>query len=69
MSVIIPYHQDLGITGAFIAPDGNILRLRNNEHEEFAEEYCNGHDYKIYTGAKVGPPAPEEKEDEHKHKL
>ena len=58
MSVIIPYHADLGITGAFIRPDGEILRLRNNEHDEFAEDYCNGHDYKFYTGARVGPPKP-----------
>ena len=58
MSAIIPYYEDLGVTGAFISPDGEILRLKNNEHEEFAEEYCNGHDYKFYTGARVGPPAP-----------
>ncbi len=58
MSIIIPYHEDLGITGAFISPDGKILRLKNNEHEEFAEDYCNGHDYKIYTSTRVGPPAP-----------
>ena len=58
MSIIIPYHADLGVTGAFIQPDGEILRLKNNEHDEFAEEYCNGHDYKFYTGAEFGPPAP-----------
>ena len=58
MSIIVPYHEDLGVTGAFIQPDGKILRLRNNEHEAFAEEFCNGRDYDFYTGAKYGPPEP-----------
>ena len=59
MSVIIPYHKDLDSSGgAFIRPDGEILHLDDNRHEEFAERYCNGRDFKIYTGAEVGPPAP-----------
>ena len=58
MSIIIPYHDNLGYGGAFITPEGKILRLEDNKHQEFAEEYCNGHDYKYYTGAMYGPPAP-----------
>ena len=58
MSVVIPYHADLAIGGAFITPDGKILRLQDNKHQEFAEEYCNGHDFNFYTGAVIGPPAP-----------
>lgn len=58
MSIIIPYHEELAKDGAFIRPDGKILRLKDNKHQEFAEEYCNGHDFQIYTGARYGPPMP-----------
>ena len=42
MSAIIPYYEDLGVTGAFISPDGEILRLKNNEHEymDHIFNYC-----------------------------
>jgi hypothetical protein len=58
MSIIIPYHHDLAVGGAFITPDGEILHLQDNKHQEFAEDYCNGHEFKYYTGAVIGPPAP-----------
>ncbi len=57
MSEIIPYFDDLGPKkGAFIRPDGKILFIKDNKHEEFAELYCNGRDYSILSGANFGPP-------------
>ena len=59
MSVVIPYVQNLGTDeGAFIAPNGKILPVYSNEHEEFTRAYCNGRDYDVLTGAVLGPPRP-----------
>jgi len=56
MTEIIPYYSELGPhNGAFIRPDGKILLINDNKHEEFAERYCNGRDYNILTGSVFGP--------------
>lgn len=54
--IIIPYDDSLGKSdGAFIRPDGKILHVHDNKHEEYAEEYCNGHDFPFLTGTTYGP--------------
>lgn len=59
MSIILPYDKNLGTSeGAFITPNGNILPVHENEHEQFARSYCNGRDYDVLTGAVMGPPRP-----------
>ena len=56
MSYIVPYYKELEHGGgAFIRPDGKVLTINDNKHEEFAEKYCNGKDYNILTGASYGP--------------
>ncbi len=57
MSIVIPYHKELAIGGAFIKPNGEILRLNDNKHEEFAAYYCRGSNYNM-TGALVGTSKP-----------
>ena len=54
--IILPYNEHLGYSeGAFIRPDGKILHVDDNKHEQYAEEYCNGHDFPFLTGATYGP--------------
>ena len=55
MAIILPYNNNLGPhNGAFIKPDGEVLFIKDNKHEEFAEKYCNGEDFSAITGAKEG---------------
>ena len=59
MGLILPYYDKLGTSeGAFITPNGHILNVYNNEHEDFARRYCLGMNYDIHTGAVFGPPNP-----------
>ncbi len=59
MGLILPYYDKLGTSeGAFITPNGHILKVYNNEHEDFARRYCLGMNYDIHTGAVFGPPYP-----------
>jgi hypothetical protein len=59
MGLILPYYDKLGTSeGAFITPNGHILNVYNNEHEDFARRYCLGMNYDIHTGAVFGPPYP-----------
>lgn len=63
MGLILPYYDNLGKSeGAFITPNGHVLNVYNNEHEDFARRYCLGINYDIYTGAIIGPPQPTAKD-------
>ena len=55
-NIIIPYEENLGKSdGVFIRPDGKFLHVHNNQHEEYAEVYCNGRDFSSLTGTTYGP--------------